>query len=359
VTGTVEDLIRQLRERIDEIDGHILRLVSERAQCAHDIGVAKGDGAVYRPEREAQVLQRLRDLNPGPLPGDAVVHLFTEIISTCRALERAMRVAYLGPRGTYSEEAVVKHFGSRVDALACGTIEDVFRTVEAGAAGYAVVPLENSTEGGVGATLDHLVTTELRICGEVLLPIHHCLLSNAGTVSDVRTVYAHSQALGQCAGWLARELPGAARVALASNAEAARRAAEEGQAAAIASRSAAELYGLGVLSENIEDDPKNTTRFLVLGQQDAAPSGRDRTSMVVSAPNRAGAIHGLLEPLARHGVSMTRLESRPSRQGLWEYVFFIDVEGHRQDAAVARALAELGERAVFLKVLGSYPAAVH
>lgn len=359
MTAPVEDLILQLRSRIDEIDGHILRLVSERAQCAHDIGVAKGEGAVYRPEREAQVLQRLKDMNPGPLPDDAVAHLFTEIISTCRALERGMRVAYLGPRGTYSQEAVAKHFGSRVDAVACATIEEVFRAVESGNAGHGVVPVENSTEGGVGTTLDHLLTTELRICGEVLLPIHHCLLSTAAGQQAVQTVYAHAQALGQCAHWLARHLPGAARVALASNAEAARRAAEDAGAAAIASRAAGEIYGLGVLAENIEDDPKNTTRFLVVGARDVAPSGRDRTSIVVSAPNRAGAMHSLLEPLARHGVSMTRLESRPSRQGLWEYVFFIDVEGHRQDPAVSRALAELGEQAVFLKVLGSYPAAVH
>lgn len=355
----MEEGIRRLRARIDELDAQILALVNERARCASDIGHLKGeDGVVYRPEREAQVLRRLAELNQGPLPDDAVRHLFVEIISACRALERALTIAYLGPRGTYSEEAVGKQFGSAAVPLPCASIAEVFRAVEAGQAGYGIVPVENSTEGSIGATLDLLLGSRLRICGEVLLPIHHCLLSNATSLDDVKVVFAHSQSLGQCNTWLARHVPAAERIALASNAEAARRAASEPGTAAIASRVAGGLYGLGLLVENIEDEPDNTTRFLVIADQDVAPSGRDKTSAAMSTRNQPGAMHQLLEPLARLGVSMSKLESRPSRTGLWEYVFFVDLDGHQSQPAVAQALAELRERAVFLKVLGSYPVAV-
>jgi chorismate mutase/prephenate dehydratase len=355
----MDEGIRRLRDRIDELDARILELINERAQCANDIGHLKGEGGVvYRPEREAQVLRRLAELNAGPLPDAAIQHLFVEIISACRALERALAIAYLGPRGTYSEEAARKQFGAAATPLACASIAEVFRQVESGAAGYGVVPVENSTEGSIGTTLDLLVGTRLRICGEVLLPIHHCLLSQAPAIEDVKVVFAHSQSLGQCNEWLARHLPAAERVALASNAEAARRAAAEGGTAAIASRAAGELYRLPLLAENIEDEPNNTTRFLVVADQDVAPSGRDKTSFVMSAQNRPGAMHELLGPLAQHGVSMSKFESRPSRTGLWEYVFFVDIEGHQLDAAVAQALAAVRTKAAFLKVLGSYPVAV-
>jgi len=355
----MDDGIARLRACIDELDAQILALINERARCAGEIGHLKGEGAVvYRPEREAQVLRRLAELNPGPLPDSAVQHLFVEIISACRALERALTVAYLGPRGTYSEEALSKQFGDAARPLACASITEVFRTVEAGPAGYGIVPVENSTEGSIGATLDLLLVSRLRICGEVLLPIHHCLLSNAPRLEDVKVVFAHSQSLGQCNAWLARHLPGAERISLASNADAARRAATEPGAAAIASRAAGRLYEVGLLAENIEDDPNNTTRFLVIGDQDVAASGRDKTSAAMSTQNRPGAMYELLEPLARHGVSMSKLESRPSRTGLWEYVFFVDLEGHQAQPAVAQALAELREKAAFLKVLGSYPVAV-
>jgi chorismate mutase/prephenate dehydratase len=349
--------IRTLRERIDAIDDRVLELVNERAGLARRIGELKGEGPVYRPEREAQVLRRLAASNPGPLPADAVVHLFTEVISACRALEESMSVGYLGPRGTFSEEAAYKRFGASVRGRPCGSIDEVFRQVEARQVGYGVVPVENSTEGAVGRTLDLLLATTATVCGEVLLPVHQCLMSHAAGVPDIARVYAHSQSLGQCHEWLNQHCPRAERVAMVSNAEAARHASEEEGAAAIGSRTAAALYSLRLLAENIEDNPNNTTRFVVIGRDQVLPSGRDKTSLVMSAHNRPGAIHDLLAPLARHGVSMTRLESRPSRTGMWEYVFFVDLEGHAADAQVAAALDELRGRALFLKVLGSYPAA--
>ncbi len=354
----MDEAIGKLRERIDALDAELLARMNERAACAARIGQLKGESAIYRPEREAQVLRRLTQINAGPLPSQAVQHLFTELISACRALERRPVVAYLGPRGTFSEEAVRRQFGGAADGLPVATIAEVFRAVAAGEAGYGVVPVENSTEGGVGQTLDELAVTPLRICAEVQLPIHHCLLAKAASPDGLATVYAHPQALAQCDRWLARHLPGAARVALSSNAEAARRAAAESSAAAIASAAAALLYGLEVVAANIEDEPGNTTRFLVLGAQSVAPSGRDRTSLVMAAANRPGGLLDLLGPLARHGVSMSRLESRPSRLGKWDYLFFVDLEGHESDVAVAAALAEVSDKAAFFKILGAYPVAL-
>lgn len=348
--------LRQLRNRIDALDQEILKLVSERAAAAHAIGKLKGDGPVYRPEREAQVLRQITGRNPGPLPDQAVTHLFSEIISACRALEDALAVACLGPKGTFSEEAVVKHFGGQTPATLCGSIDEVFRAVEAGNVGYGVVPVENSTEGAVGRTLDNLLSTPLRICGEVVLPVHQNLLSRAATIAGVMRIYSHAQSLAQCSRWLNQNCPRAELVPVASNAEAARMAAEA-DAAAIAGRSAAELYGLPVLAASIEDEPNNTTRFAVISRQEVPPSGNDKTSLVMSIRNIPGAIHELLTPLARCGVSMTRLESRPSRTGLWEYVFFVDLEGHQTEDKVARALDEMRGIAAFLKILGSYPVA--
>jgi chorismate mutase/prephenate dehydratase len=354
----MSDSLRKLRDRIDRLDEEILRLVNERAGLAHEIGTLKGEGTVYRPEREAQVLRRLAGRNSGPLPEKAVTHLFTEIISACRALEDAFSVACLGPKGTFSEEAVARHFGGQAPATLCSTIDEVFRTAESGVVGYAMVPVENSTEGAVGRTLDLLVSTPLKICGEVLLPVHQNLLSRLPNPAAVERVYSHTQSLAQCNAWLNEHCPRAQRVPVGSNAEAARRASEDAQSAAIAGRAAAEQYGLPVLAANIEDEPNNTTRFAVLGQQDASASGKDKTSFVMSAKNRPGAIHELLTPLAHNRVSMTRLESRPSRTGLWEYVFFVDIEGHRTESHVAHALDEIRNRAAFLKIFGSYPVAV-
>lgn len=354
----MSDPLNDLRQRIDEIDEELLRLFNERARLAHDVGKIKNGAVVYRPEREAQVLRRASANNPGPLSPKVVAHLFTEVISACRAQEELMSVACLGPRGTFSEEAVTKHFGGQVKRLMCASIDEVVRTVESGAVGYGVVPVENSTEGAVGRTMDLLLVTPLKICGEISLPVHQNLLSKAPTKEGIRCIYSHAQSLAQCHRWLSEHLPEIERIPVASNAEAARLAAEDQSAAAIAGRAAAEHYGLAILAGNIEDDPKNTTRFAVIADQEITPSGRDKTSFVMASQNRPGAIFSLLEPLARHGVSMTRLESRPSRMGLWEYVFFVDVEGHQKEEAVRVALQEVRERAGFLKILGSYPVAV-
>jgi chorismate mutase/prephenate dehydratase len=349
--------LEQLRGRIDALDDRLVELLSKRAKLAQRIGRLKAGGA-YRPEREAQVLRRIIGVNRGPLGDAALARVFTEIISACRALEDSMTVAYLGPQGTFSEEAVSKHFGGLTAAVPCASIDEVFRRVETEAAGYGVVPVENSTEGAIGRTLDLLLATPAKVCGEVVLPIRQCLMSRSKRLSDVRKVYSHGQSLAQCQQWLARHLPAAERVPVVSNAEAARLAARERGAAAVGPKPAAAIYRLNLLARNVEDEPRNTTRFLVLAPQDAAPSGNDKTSLIMSTRNAPGAMHDLLTPLAANQVSMTRLESRPSRTGLWEYVFYVDIEGHQQDANVARALTELKQKASFLKNLGSYPAAV-
>jgi chorismate mutase/prephenate dehydratase len=352
------DELQPHREAIDAIDAQVLKLISQRAEHAQAIGRIKNGVGIYRPEREAQVLRRMKELNPGPLPGESVARLFREIMSACLALEHPLNVAYLGPEGTFSQSAAVKHFGHAAKLQPCVSIDEIFRQVEAGSADYAVVPVENSTEGAIGRTLDLMVDTPLKICGEVDLRIHQNLLSRMEKFEDIRTLYSHPQSLAQCHEWISKNLGHVMRVHASSNAEAARLASQEDQVAAIAGEAAAEMYGLNVLAANIEDEPNNTTRFLVIGQHDAARSGKDKTSLVMAAKNRPGAVYELLTPLAQHGVSMTKLESRPSRTGLWEYVFFVDVEGHRDDAPVAQALEELTGQAVFVKVLGSYPVAV-
>ena len=354
----MSEKLKQLREQIDRLDDELLMLANQRAALAQQVGHLKEDGVVLRPEREAQVLQRLQEQNSGPLSNAAVARLFTEIISQCRAMEAPLTIAYLGPEGTFTEAAALKRFGSAIQEQSCATIDEVFRDVVSGAAHYGVVPVENSSEGAVGRTLDLLMQSTLQICGEVKLPIHQCLLGQHSELSTINSVYSHPQSFGQCQGWLNTHLPHAARIPAASNAEAARLAAEHPQSAAIAGNQAAVLFGLKVLVENIEDDASNTTRFLVLGNQQVAPSGNDKTSLVMSAANRPGAVHDLLVPLAKHGVSMTKLESRPARSGLWEYVFYVDIEGHQDDVKVAAALAELGKVAAFVKVLGSYPVAI-
>ncbi|MGA0033898.1 MAG: prephenate dehydratase [Burkholderiales bacterium] len=349
--------LNDVRRKIDALDARLVQLLSARAKLAQQAWQAKGGAAAYKPEREAQVLRRVRELNKGPLSGAALSRLFTEIMSACRALEDQLAVAYLGPEGTFSQEAVVKHFGSATGSQPQPTIDEVFRAVETGAAGYGMVPVENSTEGAVGRTLDLLLNTPTRICGEVLLPVRQCLMSSAAKRDAIRTVYSHTQSLAQCQQWLSRHLPDAERVAVVSNAEAAKLASRDRRGAAIASSTAATLYGLKLLARNIEDDPKNTTRFAVIGTEEVPASGRDKTSLVLSTRNVPGAVHDLLTPLAKHGVSMTRFESRPARTGLWEYVFYVDIEGHQLEPRVARALDALARKAAFLKVLGSYPAA--
>lgn len=352
----MSDELLNLRNRIDHLDEEILARLSERARCAQRVGEIK-QGNIYRPEREAQVLRRLADINPGPLPAAAVQRIFREVMSACLALEQPLKVAYLGPAGTFSESASRKHFGSAPNFLPMPSIDDVFRAVESGNADYGVVPVENSTEGAVGGTLDLLLANPLKVCGEVKLRIHQHLLSRAEGIGGAKRLYSHAQSLAQCHEWLNRNLASLPRVPVASNAEAARLAAEDPESCAIAGEAAAELYGLNKLASNIEDDPNNSTRFLVIAGHESGPSGKDKTSLVCSASNRPGAMYALLEPLARHGVDMTKLQSRPARGGLWEYVFYVDIEGHQSDAPVAAALKELSDRAAFVKVLGSYPVA--
>lgn len=351
---------KQLRDQIDTIDSEILKLVNARAKLAQQIGQRKKNGIVYRPEREAQILARLKQLNTGPLANDRVTRLFIEIMSVCRALERPTIVACLGPHGTFSEEAALKRFGSTITTLACNSIDEVFRKVESGAADYGVVPVENSTEGAIGRTMDLLLQTSLTVCGEIQLPVHQFLMAQHPEITSIEKIYSHPQSFSQCHEWLNTNLPhlsGAKRINASSNADAARLAAAEKDAAAIASKRAAEVFELVICAENIEDDPKNTTRFLTIGTQQIEASGNDKTSLVMSASNRPGAIHELLAPLAQHGVSMTRLESRPSRTHLWEYVFFVDIEGHQNDKNIFTALSSIREKAALLKILGSYPAA--
>ncbi|CAG0981113.1 chorismate mutase / prephenate dehydratase [Rhodocyclaceae bacterium] len=351
--------LSQLRAGIDHIDSEVLRLLSERAKLAQRVGEIK-HGNIYRPEREAQVLRRIAEVNPGPLPAGAVRTIFREIMSACLALEQPLKIAYFGPAGTFTESAAQKHFGSAPTFTPFLTIDDVFRAVESGHADYGVVPVENSTEGAVGRTLDLLLTSPLMICGEVMLRIHQNLLSRAESTAGLKKLYSHAQSLAQCHEWLNRNLPHVARVPVASNAEAARLAAEDPESCAIAGEAAARLYELNVLAASIEDNPDNTTRFLVLASHDSGPSGIDKTSFVCSAQNKPGAVHDLLTPLADHGVSMSKFESRPARGfggSRWEYVFFIDVEGHREMSTVAAALDDLRGRVGFLKELGSYPRA--
>jgi chorismate mutase/prephenate dehydratase len=336
----MSEKLQRLRVQIDALDGKLVKLLAARAKLAQKVGEIKQGAAAYRPEREAQILRRV-----------------AEIMSACRALEDQMSVAFLGPQGTFSQEAARKHFGGTTPLIPHASIDEVFRQVESATTGYAVVPVENSTEGAVGRTLDLLLTTPAKICGEVTLAVRQCLMSKAKALTGIRKVYSHTQSLAQCQRWLARHLPHAETIPVVSNAEAAKLAARDRYSAAIASRIAAELYGLPLLARNIEDEPNNTTRFLVLADRDAAPSGKDKTSLILSARNVPGAVHDLLTPLAVHGVSMTKLASRPARTGLWEYVFYVDIEGHREDKTVATALAELERKASYFKNLGSYPAA--
>ena len=355
------------RERIDTIDAQIQRLISERAGVAEQVRAIKlrsgvSDSDHYRPAREAEVLRRAIARNAelgGPLPDEVMGRLMREIMSACLALESPLTVAYLGPEGTYTQAAVYKHFGHAVEARAKVTIDEIFRDVESGATAYGVVPVENSTEGVVTHTLDRLAQTTLTICGEVWLPIHHQLLSRQPSLADIDVVYAHAHSFAQCRHWLDANLPQAAREPMVSNAAAAKRVADSGQGAAIAGQANAELYGLQVLASNIEDDPNNTTRFLIIGRKVSEPTGNDKTSLVLQLQkNLPGALFHLLQPFAEENIDLLRIESRPSRRGLWDYNFFIDLDGHQDDPLVARVLEQVRPRAAFFKMLGSYPKAV-
>jgi len=352
-----------LREQIDQIDIDICQLISARAQCAQEVAEVKksvdANAVFYRPEREAQVLRKAMDMNKGPLDDEEMARLFREIMSACLALEQPTKVAFLGPEGTFTQQAALKHFGHSAVALPFSAIDEVFREVEAGAVNYGVVPVENSTEGVVNHTLDNFMGSNLHICGEVELRIHqHMLVSDVTKTDSISRIYSHSQSLAQCRKWLDAHYPNAERIAVSSNADAAKRLKGEWNAAAIAGHMAADLYDLTVHAEKIEDQPDNSTRFLIIGTQQIPASGVDKTSVVIAMRNEPGALHDLLQPFQTHGIDLTRVETRPAVSGTWNYVFFIDFNGHRDDAAVAKALAEVGAKASDLRVLGSYPRAV-
>ena len=354
--------LTELRKRIDEIDDRLLKLISERARLAQEVAQVKGEtennNGFYRPEREAHILRSIIEKNTGPLSEEEMARLFREIMSACLALEQVLNIAYLGPEGTFTQTAALKHFGHSVKTTALGSIDQVFREVESGACHYGVVPIENSIEGVVNHTLDMLINSSLVICGEVELRIHHHLLTRAKNLDQIKQVYSHQQSLAQCRTWLDTRLAEAERTAVSSNAEAAKFVGRKKSVAAIAGETAAEYYNLPILFRNIEDHPDNTTRFLVLGRHETRSSGKDKTSILFSASNRPGALHDMLSCFAVNNVSMTRIESRPSRLGMWDYVFFVDVEGHAEDPQVVAALKKLKESASMVKLLGSYPVAV-
>lgn len=356
--------ISDVRERIDEIDRQIQSLINERAKFAQQIGISKGELAeavdYYRPEREAEVLRAVLERNEGPLRDEEMLRLFREIMSACLAQQEPLKIGFLGPEGTFTQSAVYKHFGHSVRALPFGTIDEVFQEVENGAADFGVVPIENSTEGTVNNTLDMFLTSPLKIGGEIELRIEQHLIGRMASLESIERICAHEQALAQCRGWLREYLPHVELIGVSSNAAGARRARDEGGTAAIGGDVAAEVYDLKILVNNIEDRADNATRFLVIGRKLLTPSGKDKTTILVSASHTegAGVLHELLQPLATHGVNLTFIESRPSRRKNWEYVFFIDVDGHAQETPLADALEELEKRCTLFRVIGAYPAAL-
>lgn len=363
-TGILDtNAISNLRNQIDTIDEQIQTLINQRAKIAQEVANVKknheNDPIFYRPEREAQVLKAVMARNSGPLSGEKMARLFREIMSVCLELEAPQKVAFLGPIGTFTHAAALKHFGKAATTAPLATITDVFREVEAGSAMYGVVPVENSSEGVVNHTLDAFLNSNLKIIGEVEMPIHHNFLVAEHTkVDSLSKIYSHQQSLAQCRHWLDTHFPNVERIAVSSNGEAARRLKNEWHSAAIAGDVAVAEYGLHKLHENIEDNPNNTTRFLIIGKEDTAPSGQDKTSILVSSADRTGALIEILEPLKRHGVSMTSIETRPERPNKWAYVFFIDMNGHIEDKNVKAAIEEIRPLVKELRVLGSYPKAV-
>lgn len=351
----------ELRQQIDATDRELLAVLNRRAALAGEVGEIKRleGSAVYRPEREAQVIRQLQGINLGPLKEDSISHIWREVMSACRSLEAAQRVAVLGPAGTFCEQAALDFFGASVELIYCANFDQVFQATAAGSAHFGVVGVENSTEGPVTRSLDLLLQTPAQIIGEVSLMVRHHLLRKSHDMLGVEVVAAHPQALAQCQEWLTKHLPLAERKPVSSNAEGARLACENPSWAALAGERAASIFGLHIVSHAIQDDAYNRTRFSIIALPEtlASPSasGKDCTSLIISVPNKPGAVHDLLVPLKKHGVSMTRFESRPARTGQWEYYFYIDLQGHAQEPHVAAALAELRTLCAFFKLLGSYP----
>ena len=356
--------VEQIRQRIDEVDRQIQSLINERAQYAQLVGVSKGDLAsavdYYRPEREAEVLRAVLERNEGPLRDEEMLRLFREIMSACLAQQEPLKVGFLGPEGTFTQTAVYKHFGHSARGLPFSTIDEVFQEVESGAADFGVVPIENSTEGTVNHTLDMFLTSPLKIAGEIELRIEQHLLAGGESLDAIERICAHEQSLAQCRGWLREYLPQVELIGMSSNAAGARRARDEKGTAAIGGEAAAEVYDLQVVVNNIEDQSDNSTRFLVIGRELLTSSGDDKTTILVSTADTGGAgvLHALLEPFARHGISMNRIESRPSRRKNWDYVFFIDIVGHAEESPIKEALAEMEARSSLFRVVGAYPTAV-
>lgn len=357
---TEQQQLTEIRNQIDSIDKQIQELIGKRAECAQKVADIKTQGGnvdavFYRPEREAQVLRAVKARNESMLPDEEMAKLFREIMSACLALEQPVSVAFLGPEGSYSHASMVKQFGSSAHPYAVSTIEEVFEAVEKGKANYGIVPLENSSEGVVKQTQNELIRSSLKVSGEVSLEIHHCLLSKSAEVESIKKVVAHTQALGQCEQWLKNNLPWAELEAVDSNALAAKMAMEDSSLAAIASEQAAQLYQLIILEANIEDFEDNTTKFWVLGREETESSGEDKTAIILSIHNRAGALLEILACFSDRNINMTRIVSRPSTDKKWDYLFFIDVLGHKNDDNLKAALQEVEQKASFYKLLGSFP----
>lgn len=358
---TTEKELLPLRNEIDALDSQIVALLNRRAQAACKIGEIKAKAGlpVFRPEREAEVLRKICGKNTGPLPNESLVAIWREVMSACRGLEIELKVAFLGPRGTFSEQAMIRQFGSSAVGIPCAAIEDVFKKVETGEAAYGIVPIENSTEGSVNRTMDSLLKSGLYIVGECAIPIRQNLMTKSGTLDGITRIYSHPQSLGQCGLWLNRNMPSTERLTAASNGDAARIASEDETAAAIAGEVAAEMFGLKIVVPNIQDSNSNRTRFVILGKEPAAPSqgeGKDKTSLIFSLPHRAGSLYHALKPFDDYGVSMLRFESRPAKRGTWEYFFYVDIEGSAKDSRVSEALKIFQEGCASFKNLGSYPA---
>lgn len=358
MTGKTLD---QLRKEIDALDAKIQSLIGERAQLAIEVAEVKksleSQSVFYRPEREAQVLRSIMERNQTHLKDKDIAHIFREIMSACLALEQGLNIAYLGPEGTFTQEAALKHFGHAVKTLDCGNIDEIFHQVEKGNADYGVVPIENSSNGVVGTTIDMLYSQTLKVCGEVEIAIQHQLMM-ADQSQEIKVIYAHQQALEQCSRWLSNHYPNAELKSVASNALAARIAKEEPNAAAIASEAALSFYGLDRVAKNIEDKVGNVTRFLILGKEDAKPSGEDKTTLLVVAKHESGALFDILEPFKEHKINMLQLARHPIPAVKWEYLFLIDIEGHQQQAHVQKALDKVADRVLKMEILGSYPVAI-
>ena len=358
-----DEALQKLREQIDELDDQLLELFNRRANCAVSVAEVKrqdSDSPVdainfFRPDREAQVIQRIKSNNQGPLSDDEVGRLLREVMSACLALEQPLKIAYLGPEGTFTQSAALKHFGHSVSTIPMSSIPDVFSSVESGHADYGLVPVENSTEGVISHTLDMFIDSSLKVCGEVEIRIHHHLVNRSQDVSKIKYIYSHQQSFAQCRHWLDQNFPSIERIPVSSNAEAARIAAQDESAAAICGLPAVEIFDLQICFESIEDLSDNTTRFVIIGHQDVEPSGDDKTSLLISTKNNPGALLGLLQPLADNKISMNKIESRPAPDRKWEYIFFIDIDGHQQADNVKKALHELKDQSAIFKVLGSYP----